>query len=147
MGGVGVGGVGDGSSQQLLWQQAPQYASVVPQYPHWLQHIPLEHGLLGPQIAFTAEQLPGLEVAAVVVVELDVEAIEVAVSVAPVQFDVLVLVFVLVVDVDVGGLIPSQSLEIFTSAQFQNCSAARVTSTGCEQVGRLPGSKKGGNGY
>jgi hypothetical protein len=101
--------------------------------------------LLGPQIALTAEQLPGLEVAAVVVVELDVVAIEVVVPVAPVPFDVLVVV--LFVDVGVGGLIPSQSLEIFTSAQFQNCSAARVTSTGCEQAGRLPGSKKGGNGY
>lgn len=76
------------------------------------------------------EQLPGLEVAAVVVVEVVVVAIEVVVLVAPVPFEVLVVVVVLVVDVGVGGLIPSQSLEIFTSAQFQNCSAASVTSTG-----------------
>jgi hypothetical protein len=51
----------------------------------------------------------------------------------------VVVVVLVVVEVGVGGLIPSQSFEIRTSAQFQNCSAALVTSMGCEQVARLPG--------
>lgn len=71
----------------------------------------------------------------------DEEVVLEVVSVLPVVVEVL-----LVVEVGVGGLMPSQSLLIFTSAQFQNCSAARVTSTGCLQEGRLPGSKKGGKG-
>ena len=38
----------------------------------------------------------------------------------PVEPDALVVLAMVLVVVEVGGLIPSQSLEILTSAQFQN---------------------------
>jgi hypothetical protein len=58
VGGGLVGGVGVGA-QQFDWQQVPQYASVLPQYPHSEQHSPPEHGLPGPQAALTAGHVDG----------------------------------------------------------------------------------------
>lgn len=63
---MGVGELGL-SQQAPFWQQAPQYASVVPQYPHCEQQSPLEHGLLGPHTAVFTAQFPGFDVALVVV--------------------------------------------------------------------------------
>jgi hypothetical protein len=90
----------------------------------------LEHGVFSPHAAVLAAQFPGFWVAPVVVVVVDVLSVEEV---------VVVVVEVLVLVVGVGGLIPSQSLVIRTSAQFQNCSAAFVTSTGCAQVFLSPG--------
>ena len=87
--------------------------------------------MFGPHAAVSAAQFPGFDVA-LVVVEVDVLSVaDEVVTVAPVpsEVDVVVLV-VVVVELEVLGFMPSQSLLILTSAQFQNCSAARVTSTG-----------------
>lgn len=52
---VGVVGV----LGQPDWQHAPQYASPVPQYPHWLQHAPFLQGLSAPQVLVAAAQEVG----------------------------------------------------------------------------------------
>ena len=111
--GVGVLGL---SQQAPFWQQAPQYASVVPQYPHCEQqsppmrrnekamcverkimHLPyknhhnlLEHGLFGPHTAVFTAQFPGFDVALVVVDVVSV--VEEVVIVAPVPSEVDVVV-------------------------------------------------------
>lgn len=94
----------------------------------------LEHGVFSPHAAVLAAQFQGFWVAPVVVVLVLVDVLSVE-EVVVVVVEVLVVVLV----VGVGGLIPSQSLVIRTSAQFQNCSAAFVTSTGCAQVFLSPG--------
>lgn len=73
----------------------------------------------------------------------DVVAVAEVVTVAPVPLVVVVeeeVLLVVVVEVEVTSG-PSHSLEIFNSAQFQNCSGTPRPSSGkgCEQTGRLPG--------
>ena len=79
-----------GRSRQLpFWQQVPQYASEVPQYPHWLQHIPSAQGLLIPHVAVADTQLEFGIVEEVIVL--------VVVTVAPVFIEVDVTVQVVLV--------------------------------------------------
>lgn len=76
-----VDGEGGPSQQFPLWQQFPQYAALVPQWPHWLQHSPSAQGLFAEHLADCARQF-GFGVFVLVIV------LVVVVTVAPVFTDV-----------------------------------------------------------
>lgn len=96
---------------------------------------------MGPHTSDAAAQFPGACVTPVVMEVVDVVATEVLV-VAPVPFELVVLVLVVELVVLVTGVSgPSQLLETFTSAQFQNCSGTPLPSggRGWLHTGMLPG--------
>ena len=96
--GFGVGLRDVGLIKQFpLWQHDPQYASPVPQYPHWLQHIPFAQSLSRPHMPVYDAQLV-LGVLVVVVLE-DVVLAKVEVVVVGLETEVELLVLdVLVVE-------------------------------------------------